>query len=338
MEKILLIAANYKPSGCGISDYCNKIKVNLEKIGAECDILDVTHSGFSKKYSLISPSVSQIWVNFTPLMYAKTQREAKILITKLRDFQGEKKLILHEAPFFDWQYPKSIVNGVRELFVLRQFSVIKWSKVITSSDHIVKNYAFLFKENKICQVNIGSNICFSERQIDASDIESKYGIIFGGGNNLYWSQKFIDRVESRLAGKDIEFSWKILGGVDQKQITFKLASKHYGYLGNNEISFLFRNADFFFVPHYTGMCAKRGTVVTAMQHSLPVIGTDGYMTDNFWVDVKGVHLYKLNKSHECADKIYEVLTNTEYKSMLGAANQLYYQKNMSWQAIVNQLI
>ena len=308
-------------------------------MGNFCDILDISDPIFEKKCSEINSDNIEFWINFTPLLYINNEKLVAQNLNILNKSNGKRKLIIHETPFFSARYPKSMINGLRELRIMKMFARKNWSGVYSSSEHVERLYGKIFSNNDIDRVLLGSNIAVhQDNQEKRLPRKKKFAIIFGGGNNLYWSNKFVANVDKKLYTIKALDHWKFIGGADNERLDMSNSCKRYQFLDQAEISRFFSEASFLFVPHYMGLSAKRGTISTAMQHKVPVVGLRGAMTDSFWEGVDGVRLYHRSDPTGCANEIIRILQDNVYKDYLGKSNKKFFDAHMGWDTICDQIL
>ena len=78
--------------------------------------------------------------------------------------------------------------------------------------------------------------------------------------------------------------------------------------------------------------------MAALQHGLPIIGTDGEYTDDFWNNFEGVELFALNDIKGFALACYDLVGDKDRRQRGKLSNQMLYQKNFDWPLIVKIFI
>jgi glycosyltransferase involved in cell wall biosynthesis len=191
---------------------------------------------------------------------------------------------------------------------------------------------------------IGSNIPLTEA--DAASLRRRCGVaeeeivltLFGGGNSLKWSAGHVDRVEAALSEAGIAHCWLLLGGVPPDW--FRLAARvlNPGRLSPADVSQHLRLTDIFLMPHVAGVSAKRGTLMAALQHGLPVVGTQGPFTDAFWAGVGGVRLFQTGDAAGLAGAVLALCRDRETRRLMGRENAEFFQEHFAWPRIARVLL
>jgi glycosyltransferase involved in cell wall biosynthesis len=174
-----------------------------------------------------------------------------------------------------------------------------------------------------------------EQKIDPDDIVL---ILFGGGNSLKWLSSHINATDKLLCKNGIRIHWLLLGGVPREW--FKLGSSVIspGRLPEAAISAWLQAGDIFLMPHYAGLCARRTTLMAAMQHGLPVVGTRGMMTEAFWSTVQGVSLVPLTAIRRFSKLVLTLASDRQLREIRGQCNRDYYRANFSWDYISRKFL
>jgi glycosyltransferase involved in cell wall biosynthesis len=92
------------------------------------------------------------------------------------------------------------------------------------------------------------------------------------------------------------------------------------------------------MPHVQGLSAKRGTLMAALEHSLPVVGTKGAMTDEFWSRVAGVRLVEKADAANFVDSVAALCADRQRRQDLGRENAEYYRDQFTWPAIARKFL
>lgn len=359
--RIGILTRNLPPRYCGIGDYSVNLAGELRSQGHEVLLIgsrgeyapglkivpdDWSVSGLNRLYSHIQAmQLGHLILQFTPLMYIQDGWRNQSLIElwqKLSDV-ANTSLIVHETYFRSWCRPKSILRGAfekRDLVAMCRAS----HNVFTASEPLIFEMAEWRLQRPPILLPIGSNVPEAVSDIEA--LRTHYRLtpgtlvltLFGGGNNLMWKLDHVQRLEQRLRQGGIEHVWLLLGGIPRSWLPEGAAVVDPGRLPLPELSAHLQMTDLFLMPNWSGVSAKRGTLMAAMNHALPVVGTRGYMTDRFWGGVEGVLLAQQNDIAGFVDMVVALAGDPLRRQLLGKANRKYFLAHFSREVIVQQLI
>jgi glycosyltransferase involved in cell wall biosynthesis len=252
-------------------------------------------------------------------------------------------LILHETYFRTWWYPPSWIKGTKQKRLLKLL-VDSSHYVFSASQPLVEEIKGWGKKSNVHLLPIGSNFIIvpsnrdewrNQYQINRDDIVL---ILFGGGNSLKWLSNHVNATDRLLRKEGICIHWLLLGGVPREWFELNSPVISPGILAGTAISAWLQAGDIFLMPHFAGMCAKRGTLMAAMQHGLPVAGTKGAMTDAFWSDVCGVSLTPLTSRGDFSDAVLRLASDPHLRERNGQFNRDYYWTHFSWDHIVQKFL
>ncbi|HUI44632.1 MAG TPA: glycosyltransferase family 4 protein [Nitrospirota bacterium] len=356
-KKIGIITRALPPELCGIGDHSVLIGESLKKCGH--DVYTFAGKGEERQNTYIIDDkwdratfsrlivlfkelkLDLIILQYTPLMYLNTDDFQN---SDLIDFWAscrnywETALIVHETYFRVWWYPSGWIKGTiqkRSLKLLANLSV----HIFSASHPLVNEIESWENEPKVHLLPIGSNFPIIsinrekwrlENNITKNDIVL---VLFGGGMSLKWLSSHVKKVDSILSKSKIRFHWLLLGGVPREWFHLTAPVISPGKIPAEAISAWLQASDIFLMPHYAGVCSKRGTLMAAMQHGLPVVGTWGSMTDAFWKDMQGVSCVELSSPRRFAEVVLKTASDNSLRQMHGLYNRNYYCANLTWEHI-----
>jgi glycosyltransferase involved in cell wall biosynthesis len=329
-DSAVIISARGDPSENIYVVECDWDQQGLEKLFKKLESLDLDH----------------LILQFTPLMYLNKKNHDGHELQKFWKkctLRWSISIIVHETYFRTWWHPPSWINGLLEKQLLKKM-VANSRFAFTASQPLVNEMKDWRNNTNVQLLPIGSNFPFVEidknkakEQVDFQNDEIVL-LLFGGGNTLKWMKKYVHATDALLYSKGIKARWLLLGGVPESWFKLKLPVISPGRLSEQQISTWLQASDIFLMPHYAGLCAKRGTLMAAMQHALPVVGTRSKMTDPFWDEVKGVQLSSLHAAGEFAQQVLALALNQQLRKHLGRVNQEYFQRHFTWENIVRSFL
>lgn len=287
-----------------------------------------------------------LMLQYTPHMYRETgDAWSSILLAfwKRAGIGVKTGLIVHESYFRSIRHLPSLVRGTLEKRILRNL-VKNSNRAFAASSGLVKEFAVWGLGHRASLLPIGSN--FPVRAADRFELRSKYKItsdalvltLFGGGNNLVWARRHIECMEEHLGKTGTPYILLLLGGVPHARLKLVGRCITPGYLSEAEISAHLQITDCFLMPNWSGLNARRGTLMAALEHGNPVIGTRGPTTEDFWRDLPGVLLASFEDESKFADYVLQLASDPVLRRVLGDANKNAFPARFGWPVIAEKLL
>lgn len=104
-----------------------------------------------------------------------------------------------------------------------------------------------------------------------------------------------------------------------------------GALAADEISARFAAMDVYLAAFSDGVSTRRTSLMTALQHGVPVVGTSGYLTDDGWKRENGRALWlaRVENGAEFGERVRELTSNKPQRSAMGRAGQQLYEREFA---------
>lgn len=356
--KFAVLTRSVVPFHCGVGDYTVNFSKALRARGVDAEVL-AGRGAPSEHIHIISDRwdkaglaclldrmeqtrIDHVILQFTPLAFrnGETCREALATFWNRCWSRWKTSLVVHETYFRAWWYPPSWIKGTREKTLLRRM-VEQSHFVFTASQPLVDEMRYWGGQSRISHLPIGSNLPFVEAK--RSEARSRLAInpdeivlvLFGGGNSLKWMRNHVQSTDALLHSKGVKASWLLLGGIPNSWFRLRLPVVSPGRLSEEELSIRLQASDIFLMPHYAGLCAKRGTLMAAMQHRLPAVGTETPMTDAFWKDVRGITLLPRVDAKGFAQSVLELSRDGQKRLVMGQTNQDFFDHFCTWPTIAD---
>lgn len=355
--RVAMITRTLIPGECGIGDFTLALAGALEATAAQVSLITgrsgsadarvhnigdlwSTSSAERARNTLASLSPDLVVLHYTPQMYAGAVRGGADTLERFWADCGRTwrtALTLHEAYFRIWRYPPSLIRGTLEKARMRRLVECSGC-VLTASQPLLEELRTWAGSGDLRYVPIGSAIPTApdargawraSKGIEADEIVLT---LFGGGTSLRWSRKHVDTVDAaaRLGGHSIR--WVFLGGIPPGWFSVGSPVHAPGRVDTVELSSWLQASDIFLMPHYSGICGKRSTLMAAMQHGLPVVGTRGDMTDAFWEQVPGVVITRRARA-DFAAAVLKLCADGRLRRRLGDSNRACYSDRFAWKRI-----
>lgn len=357
-----ILTRSLPPFACGIGDHTANFAASLRELGHEVVIIagrgdpwagvliigdDFRAPALDRLHAAIKTlKLDHIILQYTPLMYFRSIQRGEYALARTWRALGMEmstSLIAHETYFRSWRRPQSLLRGTWEKRML-QATCRASHHVFTASEPLLSEMERWGLRREPVLLPIGSNIPAVGADIDA--LRASHGIgadtliltLFGGGNNLKWMLGHVIGLERRLRAKGIAHAWLLLGGVPKDWLPAAEAVIDPGRVPSTELSAYLQMSDIFLMPHWAGLCAKRGTLMAAMGHGLPVIGTRGDMTDAFWAGVDGVELVDGHDARGFAQAVLALATDWRRRRRMGDRNRSYFAQHFTWRELTRRFI
>jgi glycosyltransferase involved in cell wall biosynthesis len=111
-----------------------------------------------------------------------------------------------------------------------------------------------------------------------------------------------------------------------------------GYLDEEPVARLLSAADIFLAPYGDGVSTRRTTVMAALQHELPVVGTVGPLTDDVLRGSAALRLIPLDRPELFSGAVSELATDAAERRALGRAGRELYESRFDWPVLVRRLL
>jgi glycosyltransferase involved in cell wall biosynthesis len=99
------------------------------------------------------------------------------------------------------------------------------------------------------------------------------------------------------------------------------------------------SADLFLAPFVDGVSTRRGSVMAALQHAIPVVGTDGVITDGLLRrHADALCLVPVDRAEGFADAAAQLATDRDRRQALGTAGRALYEECLDWPIIAQSLV
>ncbi len=358
----MIITKTLPPDFCGIGDHSERLWNAIRSRGHRVTLVADEGSsgddrfivkdfwrrlgidGFMRK--LESLGADHLILQYTPLMFAVN---GKYQNSEMCDFwfacskKWKTSLILHETYFRAWWYPPSLIRGTIEKRLLK-LMVQNSNNVFTASQPLLEEIKQWGGDAKIKYLPIGSNLPL--HPIERSKMRCENGIdhndvvltLFSGGESLRRLSHYVNGVDALLSKNGIQAHWLLLGGVREDYFSLTLPVFSPGFLPPNALSAWLQLTDIFLMPHISGLSAKRGTLMAALQHGLPVVGTKNSMTDSFWDELPSVVLTPIPGAKAFANSVLNLSYSKELRKEVGQQNRIYFEQYFTWNRIAEDLL
>ena len=350
--KLTLLSPTFPPDHCGVGDHSARLMAALEASGHQVTVLrtwsDLENSALS---------VDAVLVQYTPYLWSKSRIRLNPRMT-LQMRRAHRRLgvpvilLAHEVHYpISWSL-RGLLLGLGQK--IQFLALAKYAHQIfftydTARKMFCEQRPALGKKASVLPV--GSNIPVSSPRILVDD--GKVLLIHFGGNHpthcLPWTVLALEAAQAASVGKTIEMVWVGVDELEKKRVLkemsrpgFSTSIKALGYLSANEVSEWLSRSTLVLAPFLDGISTRRGSVMAAFEHELPVVTNLGWASDSqiSWKDFAFVSSSgdAGTEAENFVTAVVGALKNPEERKKRSAAGLDYYQKNFSWSKIADRVI
>jgi glycosyltransferase involved in cell wall biosynthesis len=110
-----------------------------------------------------------------------------------------------------------------------------------------------------------------------------------------------------------------------------------GFLEERALAGHVAATDVFLAPYRDGVSTRRTTVMAALQHGIPVVGTKGHLTDDVLARAPELVLTGPDRPEPFAAAVAVLAGDDGHRERLGAAGRRLYETRFDWPVLVERL-
>ena len=111
-----------------------------------------------------------------------------------------------------------------------------------------------------------------------------------------------------------------------------------GALPDHVVAARLASADIFLAPYIDGVSSRRTAFMAALQHALPVVGTDGASTDHLLRRAtEAMWLVPVGNRESFAEAVSTLALDADLRSAMGKAARRLYEEQFSWPVLAGRL-
>lgn len=359
---ILILTRHLAPTVCGIGDQSTLLAGHLEARGHRVTLLAGTGAAapgrkivenfwrpdriheLDEAVAALQPD--HVVLEYTPLAFAPDGRFPNHALTRFWARLGQRchtSLVLHETYFKAWWHPPSWITGPLQKRQMQR--LVRASHRVLTASHVlfdeIRNWS---DRPRYGLLPLGTAIPVAK--VDRAALRARYGIapservltLFGGGESLRRLRGLVEAVDAEFAARALPMRWLLLGGVPAEWFVLRHAIVRPGFLEAHDLSAHLQMSDLFLVPHLSGLCAKRSALIAALAHGLPVVGTRGPYTDDFWSGVTGVTLVGRWPRRAFTQATADLAADEGRRTQLGVGNRQFFEGRFAWDRVVEAFL
>ena len=162
-----------------------------------------------------------------------------------------------------------------------------------------------------------------------------------GGNHPGWLAEYVVDAINAIAdsGRPMIFLSIGAGAPDLPGLDPSVPVQSPGYLEPAEVAEKLAASDIFLAPLLDGVSTRRGTLMAALQHALPVVGTHGHLTDpSLRESASAMQLTEVGSSARFAGSAVRLAEEPEARAAIGSAGRMLYESTFDWPVIAEKLL
>lgn len=128
-----------------------------------------------------------------------------------------------------------------------------------------------------------------------------------------------------------------VGDGSDEPIAPNVVLRHTGYLPEDRLARCYAASDAFLAPYADGVSTRRGTVMAALQHAVPLFGTSGHLTDGVLLRSAGLTLTPVGDRDAFAAAVAAAVADPERRARLGEAGLETYRRCFDWPVLARSL-
>jgi glycosyltransferase involved in cell wall biosynthesis len=123
-------------------------------------------------------------------------------------------------------------------------------------------------------------------------------------------------------------------GLDNRVVTLTTGS-----VGPEQLASSFAAGDIFLGAFIDGVSTRRTSVMTALQHGMATVATDGVWTDTvFRRSPESIRLVPAGHARRFALEVVRLARSAEDRQALGCAGRSLYERVFDWPVVTQQLL
>ena len=297
----------------------------------------------------VPPNAVLVW-QYVPHMYGRggVNKVLPKMWAALRKDGRDQVIIAHEVMaswgrrpshwFFAWHHRKQWKAAVREANLLG-ISTERWLEDWSQKDLALKEKGFVLPSpTSIEPVPVPKDHGQEWRRAKGLDPETKILAWFGSvsaSKQLEWVLDAWDAA-NRVG---VHTSFCVIGGTPSLPIPGQLRNRYraLGHMPAEEVSMALSAADLMALPFIDGVSERRTTLMGALAHGLPVVGTTGISTGSTLRAAKFIELSSAAEERPFVQNVVDLLRDNERRQRLADAGAQAYAELYSWPVTIGRL-
>lgn len=291
----------------------------------------------------------ELYLDFPRLRWPPDEREAA---TTLPSLSWKAAGFSHKTSGFVRRgmiFLKLLVAALGQRLMLR-LSLAASCAVAVSTEAWMREIRLLLGRRRVPVIHLPSPSAIDRIPVDRQRARTELGFApeeivlcsFGTWHVSKMSRRVLNSLAALLSeGKSARLlaigpeSEKLLALADEKLCPHILAP---GYLDAEAVSRALQASDLFLAPLSDGVSTRRTTVMAALEHGLPVVTTDGRLTDEIFRQSDALRLVPVDDAAAFLAEVRALAEDPSARHALGQRGRQLYEAHFSWPVITARLL
>ncbi|MBD2099619.1 glycosyltransferase [Leptolyngbya sp. FACHB-261] len=365
--KTAIITGRTLPHVCGVGDYSVNLASHLyREVGLSAKLLveqgcdsatepfhilpyvdNWSQNGLDKLLDLLeSEKIQTVILQYTPWLYSPKGFNLELARFWQQCSQRfQTLLIAHETYSWFIKYPGTWLLGIWQQYVLRHLVRSSHHVFCGSEVYLQRLKRFSQADQKFHYLPIPSNIPLESISTEQREVlrqslgieKSQAVLALFGCRGSVW-QDWVLRLDQGLKNSTYSVVWLLLGSAQSVQTANQNSVLRFKYLSQRDLSHYLQISNLFLMPHEFGLSAKRTSLMSALEHGLPVVGTDGNLTDPFLRQLPSVSLVEDGNYSAFEQSVLTALECLPEMHRSAQDSQAYYYKHLDWSVVIQTLL
>jgi glycosyltransferase involved in cell wall biosynthesis len=252
-------------------------------------------------------------------------------------------LMVHESyvPMVNWRWTAMGLWQRAQLLALR----LETNAIFVSTELWAVNFRKSWLRRETYHLPVGSNLpdMRAEREAQRTKLRIPSGAIvlatFGQHHPSRLADYIVCAANAVAASGGPVVLMNLGAGIQRLTgLDERVAFYSPGYLPTEALARCLSTADIYLAAFVDGVSTRRTTLMSALQHNLAVVGTDGPLTDKILRSSRdAVRLVPVGRPEAFAETVRQLATTPEDRRRLGERARLLYQRNFDWPVLARRL-
>jgi glycosyltransferase involved in cell wall biosynthesis len=367
LSTIVTLTSKTSPHTCGVGDYTINLATHCQTqldldlnivVETTCDrrndtitihpiVADWSPTSLQALLTdLTAANVQTVMLQYTCWSYSPTGLNLHLIPFWQQCAQRFQTLLIAHETFNPWslKHPGTWLLSPRQKYLLQQL-VQSSHQVFCGSEVYLRQIERLTPAaHKLHYLPIPSNIPPHPLTIDQrQDLYQKLNIpphrpilaLFGCKESI--RQDWLVKLDRDLNQLNQPIQWLLLGKAQQIAAPLLNPVLRPGRLSPSQLSHHLQLTDLLLMPHEFGISAKRGSLMAALEHGIPIVGTDGHLTDAFFRQLDSIQLATDGNYPQFFTQVTHALAHLPALCDAAKTTQTYYQEHLSWSVVTQTL-
>lgn len=346
--RVLILAAESAAEADGIRDYTNRLATELHSHGT-CHVeVRLRTSGERLRSVVDSGGADVLLVQYNPFCYGRWGFAPSLPLAlwrlKRRSSRPVMALMVHETfvAMKNWRWALMGAWQRAQLLALQPLADIRFCSIEVWSGLLRR----MWPPTPVHHLPVASN--FPDMRRHRAEQRAAMGLSEDavvlacfGMSHPGRLQEHIVKASEAVAGGRHDVALLNLGVAPNgaTPLAGSIDVHAPGYLDHESTARLLSAADIFLAPYADGVSTRRTTVMSALQHGLPVVGTRGHLTDDVLAEARhAIELVPVGSPGAFAKVVRELAEDPARRRALGHAGRTLYETHFDWPVLTSRLL